>query len=140
MNRMIAIAIVGLALTVAGCASKTTNTTTSGTGTTTGTGTAADNSTTDLTCTASPGGVVGGGGSNGATVSGCTIKITSDSVFVKATVPSGCDLSYDDTGDGLSDGSPAAGTTYKSGTSFLFGCGATNPTASTVLSFKAPAA
>ena len=123
-----------LVITLSGCASNTDDTvTTTGTMTTTTTS-ALSNETTDYTCTAEPGGVVGGG-ANGVRIAGCTMTLGADGVFASSEIPSGCDLSYDDTGDGLSDGAPSVGTKYESGTDFLMGCDATNPTATGIISF-----
>jgi len=86
------------------------------------------NATTPYTCTAAPGGVVGAGGPNGATVSGCALGTSPGGVYAKEDIDAGCSVSYDTNGDGVSDGTPKVGDKVAAGTTFSLGCGATNPT------------
>lgn len=104
------------------------------TGTTTGPGGTPGNSTKpgqEYSCDATPGGVVGVGGGNGATVSGCQLATASGSVvYTSEEIDSGCDVSVFLPGETTSSGSPEVGATYDDGTGFSLGCGPTNPTGS----------
>lgn len=124
-------ALMVLLLAASGCFSPSTPGGTSGTGTGTGGPGSGANATVEFSCTAQPGGVVGGvGGEDGATVSGCTLtKTTQRAEYVSEELPSGCSVSvFLDDGDNLSDGVPSARSTYEPGTTFSMGCGPSNPT------------
>lgn len=128
-------------LALAGCSSKdngsgdATDTTTgdgSGNGGSGGNGGGAGGNATagsePYSCTAQPGNVLGAGGGNLVTVSGCNfVTLDGDAVYASETIPAGCESIFDENGDGQYDsGSPEVGKTYKSGTVLGMGCSATN--------------
>jgi hypothetical protein len=81
---------------------------------------------TDYSCTSAPLSTVGVGGSEVVVVGGCNLTTTTQpEVYLSEDMDAACSVSYDETGDGLSDGQPAPGDSFDAGVLFFAGCGPT---------------